>query len=85
MECKSCGCTEFYTEQKGPHLGMYCSACKTWQKWVKGDNPKPAEEYKAEYMAKEPATDKQMNFIKMCVAKGIDKYKASRIIELLKG
>ena len=31
----ACGSTEFYTEQRGPHIGMFCKRCKSFYKWVK--------------------------------------------------
>ena len=35
-ECKKCGSKDFYTKPKGPHMGVYCSHCGTWLKWLKG-------------------------------------------------
>ena len=34
MECSKCGCTKFYTEQKGSQIGLYCSKCNKWVKWL---------------------------------------------------
>jgi hypothetical protein len=86
MECKNCGCTEFYKEMKGPHLGVYCKACGSWQKWEKHtDNPKTKEEYKAEYLDKQPATPEQIYYIKNLQKGGISKFQAMKIIEILRG
>lgn len=32
--CKNCAATDFFYQISGPHLGQYCSGCKTWQKWI---------------------------------------------------
>jgi late competence protein required for DNA uptake (superfamily II DNA/RNA helicase) len=34
MKCKKCGHERFYREQHGPHTGLYCDKCGTWQKWL---------------------------------------------------
>lgn len=34
--CK-CGSTTFFTEQHGNNLGLYCSECGKWQKWLTKD------------------------------------------------
>lgn len=34
MKCKKCGHERFYGEQHGPHTGLYCDKCGTWQKWL---------------------------------------------------
>ena len=31
--CK-CGSTHFFTEKHGTQMGLYCSACGKWQKWL---------------------------------------------------
>lgn len=33
--CKKCGSKDFYTKAKGPHIGVYCSHCNAWLKWMK--------------------------------------------------
>lgn len=33
-KCKKCGGETFETREKGPHIGLYCSNCYTWQKWL---------------------------------------------------
>lgn len=35
--CRHCGCTAVYTQQKGPHRGVYCSNCHAWICWVSKD------------------------------------------------
>lgn len=32
--CPLCNSTDLFTEEKGPHLGLYCSKCHRWIKWV---------------------------------------------------
>lgn len=88
MECKNCGCTEFYKEKRGPHLGVYCSACKAWQKWEKqpGNEGKTKEDYKNEYLDKQPATDQQRYYIRNLLKQNpLSKYQASEIIKILGG
>lgn len=36
MVCK-CGGKEFFIEEHGNHIGIYCSACGKWQKWLGKD------------------------------------------------
>ena len=36
MVCK-CGGKKFFTEKHGNQIGLYCSACGKWQKWLKKD------------------------------------------------
>jgi hypothetical protein len=88
MECKKCKGTEFYKEQRGPHLGVYCNECGTWQCWEKHTtNPKTAQEYKEEYMDKEKATPKQMRTLGFLIGaareKGMSKLAASKLIDIL--
>jgi hypothetical protein len=85
-ECKYCGCTELERIPKPPHIGVYCKACGKWQKWEKHtDNPKTKEEYRDEYLDKQPATSEQIYYIKNLQKNGISKYQANKIIEVLKG
>ena len=35
-KCK-CGSTDLFTEQKGNNLGLYCSKCGKWIKWLNKD------------------------------------------------
>lgn len=32
--CRKCGDSSFYLQQKGMQVGLYCSACGSWIKWV---------------------------------------------------
>ena len=36
MVCK-CGGKKFFTEKHGNQIGLYCSACGKWQKWLNKD------------------------------------------------
>ena len=87
MSCKKCGCDEIYKEMKGPHLGMYCKRCNAWQAWEKHtDNPKTKEEYRDEYMDKQPATELQIIYIKNLLKQvPVSKLKAREIIRQLGG
>ena len=33
MKCKKCDSTEFMTENRGPHVGIYCAECGAFLKW----------------------------------------------------
>lgn len=35
--CKKCGCTTLYIENKGNNVGLYCSDCGAWIKWLGKD------------------------------------------------
>lgn len=35
-ECK-CGSMDFFTEPKGNNIGLYCSMCGKWKKWLGKD------------------------------------------------
>lgn len=32
--CKACDSIELFTEKKGPHMGLYCSDCGSFVKWL---------------------------------------------------
>lgn len=32
--CQKCGSVDLYTEQKGNNIGLYCSDCGSWIKWL---------------------------------------------------
>lgn len=32
--CVTCGGNKFFLREKGPNVGLYCSMCEKWQKWV---------------------------------------------------
>jgi transcription elongation factor Elf1 len=35
FKCKRCGHNNYYKQEKGNHLGVYCSLCDKWFKWIK--------------------------------------------------
>ena len=35
-ECK-CGSVDFFTEPQGNNIGLYCSMCGKWKKWLGKD------------------------------------------------
>ena len=41
--CKKCGSTSLYTEQKGNNIGLYCSDCGAWIKWLGKDEARAFE------------------------------------------
>lgn len=88
--CKHCGYTgdDFIRKSSGPHIGEYCPSCGKWLKWEKqpGNEGKTKEDYKNEYLDKQPATEQQQAYIKNLLKQNpLSKYKASRIIEILGG
>lgn len=87
MKCKHCDCEEFYEEARPPHVGLYCCSCKKWQQWVKKDTTgKTKEDYKAEYLTKELATDQQRTYIRNLLRQNkLNKYQADQIIRVLGG
>lgn len=32
--CGKCGSTSFYMQQRGMQVGLYCSSCGSWAKWI---------------------------------------------------
>jgi len=32
--CTHCGSESLYTKQSGPHIGLYCSECSRWLRWL---------------------------------------------------
>lgn len=75
-KCKHCGCTEFYEQEKSIHIGIYCKACNTWQKWKK--QTAGVEE------DKQLATQEQKAYIYNLMKGKLTKAKASKLIALLK-
>ena len=35
--CKKCGSTSLYTKESGNNIGLYCSNCGAWIKWLGKD------------------------------------------------
>ena len=36
-ECNRCGSIDFFTEPRGCNIGLYCSMCGKWKKWLGKD------------------------------------------------
>ena len=32
--CRRCGGHEFSAQRRGPHIGLYCTYCAAWYKWL---------------------------------------------------
>lgn len=45
--CKKCGSVSLYTEQKGNNIGLYCSDCGAWIKWLGKDEARAFEHSQA--------------------------------------
>jgi hypothetical protein len=37
--CPHCGARDFFTEERGPHLGKFCRGCGQWMRWVPQGHP----------------------------------------------
>lgn len=35
--CRKCGSTDLFTKEKGNNVGLYCSDCGAWIKWLSKD------------------------------------------------
>lgn len=45
--CKKCGSVNLYTENKGNSVGLYCSDCGSWIKWLGKDELRAFEHNKS--------------------------------------
>ena len=36
-ECNRCGSIDFFTEPRGCNIGLFCSMCGKWKKWLSKD------------------------------------------------
>lgn len=92
MICKYTSCshegTNFIREARGPHIGVFCPVCKRHQFWEKQieNIGKTKEDYKNEYLDKQPATKEQVYYIKNLLRDAnLSKHQASVIIKALGG
>ena len=46
--CKKCGSTSLYTKESGNNIGLYCSNCGAWIKWIGKDELRAFEHSKEE-------------------------------------
>lgn len=46
--CKKCGSTSLYTKNSGNNIGLYCSDCGAWIKWIGKDELRAFEHSKEE-------------------------------------
>lgn len=46
--CKKCGSTSLYTKNNGNNVGLYCSDCGAWIKWLGKDELRAFEHSKEE-------------------------------------
>ena len=37
MKCNRCGSIDFFTEPRGCNIGLFCSMCGKWKKWLNKD------------------------------------------------
>lgn len=49
--CKKCGSISLYAETKGNNIGLYCSDCGAWIKWIGKDELRAFEHSKNENTA----------------------------------
>lgn len=48
LKCTKCGSTSVYSQEDGPHVGIYCCACGKWIKWANKNEKKLLERRKDE-------------------------------------
>ena len=44
--CTKCGSVDLYTQTKGNNIGLYCSDCGAWVKWINKDELRAFEHSK---------------------------------------
>ncbi len=44
--CKKCGSTDLFTKEKGNKIGLYCSDCGAWIRWLNKDEENAFEHNK---------------------------------------
>ena len=44
--CTKCGSVDLYTKNKGNNIGLYCSDCGAWIKWISKDELRAFEHSK---------------------------------------
>ena len=47
--CRKCGSGDLFIEQHGNQLGLYCSDCGAWQKWLSPEEWRLASNWINEY------------------------------------
>jgi len=43
--CRKCGSAMFFIKDNGTQIGLYCSDCGAWQKWLGKDEQRLAEQW----------------------------------------
>lgn len=62
-ECK-CGSMDFFTEPKGNNIGLYCSMCGKWKKWLGKDEAFLFEHNKATNKKNKDIKEKEIKIIR---------------------
>ena len=68
--CKKCGSTSLYTEQKGNNIGLYCSDCGAWIKWLGKDKARAFEH--SQKVAKNDMIECDIPLGRLCCFKPLD-------------
>jgi len=85
IKCIHCECEDYYLQEKGKHIGLYCRCCNKWIQWIKQPNTKDNKtnkDYMIENLSKEQPTKTQLDFLKQNNYTGIvmSKLHASNIL-----
>lgn len=43
--CRKCGSAELFIKENGTQVGLYCSDCGAWQKWLSKDEQRLAQQW----------------------------------------
>ena len=62
-ECK-CGSMDFFTEPQGNNIGLYCSMCGKWKKWLGKDEAFLFEHNKATDKKNKDIKEKEIKIIR---------------------
>lgn len=57
-ECNKCGSIDFFTEPRGCNIGLFCSMCGKWKKWLGKDETLAFQHNQASKKQKELTTRK---------------------------
>jgi len=78
--CKKCGSVSLYTENKGNNIGLYCSDCGAWIKWLGKDEARAFEHSKEENNTKSQTTNDGL-YIELFAVKDGVRYNA-KIVDM---
>ena len=56
-KCPICGNCDVIYKEKGPHIGVYCSKCGRWKKWIS------KKDLKVNYIEKDPEYESWLKMV----------------------